>query len=384
MSAPYGCFEEVFGLSRTDCECFTSEMPLEASNSASGLYLDELPGLNLKKIFAAADCEADAWTIMERAREHGVRRIKEDVLRGVKAGTVWKRPPHRSSKIGDDSNSSKAVSLNKTYHGLSMLLADHVGGTATVKRIGTRMKFTGSITMNIYERDNDTPIRTEVLSCTNNQTVWTDITDLELSMDAEGSPNKWYFFLWEPSGGQQAANVRMHCGCSGKVNWSTYSPWYESGVDVNGWQWSRWAMISGASGDTLSDRENWAHTNTTFGLLLDIDFKCDQMTAICDGTPDYEYDPIQAAIAHGARYAAAVYVLDYVAAGSAVDRDALLGDMAVGKMRQDYERQYGIRTDWVVEELTKAPEGPKTGVNTYSDCFMCSMAGQPMVKSIRV
>lgn len=384
MSQPWGCFEEVIGLSRTDCECFTDSMPLEASNSASGLYLDELPGLNLKKLFAAADCENDAWDILTKAREHATRRMKEDILRGVRAETIWKRPPVRADKIGDDSNSSKSVSLTKTYHGMMVKLADHVGGTATVKRIGTRMKFTGSITVNVYELDSSTPIHTETLTCTANQTVWTTVSDWELPMNAEGSRNKWYWFLWEPSGGQQAANVRMHCGCGGKATWNEGNPWYESGVNVNGWMWSRWAMISGTAGDDLSTREDWSTNNATYGLLLDIDFKCDQMSAICDGAPDYEFDPIQAAIAHGIRYAAGVYVLDHVAAGSAVDRDALLGDVAVGKMRQDYERQYGLRSDWIVEQLTKPPEGPKSGVNTYSDCFTCSMADQPKIKTIRV
>jgi hypothetical protein len=385
MSAPYGCFEEVVGLSRTDCACYTTTMPLEATNSASDLYLDELPGLNLKKLFAASTCEADAWTIMRRGVEHGTRRFKEEVLRNVLANTAWKRSPVRN-QIGDDSQSSRAVRLNKTYHGLSLMLADHVGGTATVKRIGTRMKFTGNITLNIYEADNDTPIRTETISAVANQTVWTTITDMELSMDAASSKNPWYWFLFEPTAGQEANNVRIHCGCAGKANWSRSTPWFESHVGVNGQMWTRWAMASGTYGDTLSEREDWSHNNATQGLLLDIDFKCDQMSAICDGVPDYEFDPLQAATAHAIRYGAAVYVLDMLAAGSAVDRDAILGDVAVGKLRQQYESAYNTRAEYVATVLSnpREPGNPKSGVNTYSDCFTCKMSGQPVIKTIRV
>lgn len=385
MSAPYGCFEEVVGLSRTDCECYTETMPLEASNSASGLYLDELPGLNLKKLFAAADCEKDAWTLMGRGIEEATRRFKEEVLRNVRANTAWKRSPTRT-QIGDDSSPSKAVALNKTFHGLSLMMAHHIGGTGTVKRIGTRMKFTGDVTIDVYEVDNDTPIRTEVVSAIANRTVWTEITDLELSMETETSRNPWYWFVFTPTGGQEAANTRIICSACTGINWNYATPWFQSSGNPKGKDWMRWAMAAGTFGDDISDREQWSTSNSTQGLMLDIDFKCDAMSAICDGAPDYEFDPLQAATAHAIRYAAAVYVLDTVGVGSAVDRDALIGDIAVGKLRQQYEREYLTRAEYVATVLSEPqePGNPQSGVNTYSDCFTCKRGDGPRVQTIRV
>lgn len=386
MSAPYGCFEDVVGLSRTDCECYTDSMPLEASTSASDLYLDELPGLNLKKLFAAADCEKDAWDIMRLGVEHGTKRFKEEVLRNVRANTAWKRSPTRT-QIGDDSVPSKAVALNKSYHGITLMMAHHIGGSAIVRRIGTRMKFTGTVDISVYEVDNDIPIRVETgVTCTANKTVWTTIADLELTMETETSRAPWYWFVFTPGVGQtEAANTRIICSTCTGISWTRSSPWFQSSGNPKGKDWMRWAMAAGTSGNDITDRENWSTDNATQGLMLDIEFKCNPLSAICDGAPDYEFDPLQAPTAHAIRYAAAVYVLDYVAAGSAVDRDALLGDVAVGKMRQDYEREYATRAEYVATVLSDSPEpgSPKSGVNTYSDCFTCKRGDGPVIKTIR-
>jgi len=46
------CYNYIIGLSRTNCECF--DIPADASESMSGLYLDELESLNI--INAISEC----------------------------------------------------------------------------------------------------------------------------------------------------------------------------------------------------------------------------------------------------------------------------------------------------------------------------------------
>lgn len=50
------CLDTVIGLSRTVCNCY-EDQPADYDVSDSGLYIDELEGLNLQIAGGAADCE---------------------------------------------------------------------------------------------------------------------------------------------------------------------------------------------------------------------------------------------------------------------------------------------------------------------------------------
>src|SRR5688572_15167585 len=53
------CLDNIIGLSRTECDCLLpagSDEAEEISESASGVYLDEIDGFNINVVNAAADC----------------------------------------------------------------------------------------------------------------------------------------------------------------------------------------------------------------------------------------------------------------------------------------------------------------------------------------
>ena len=70
MSAQPACFENIIGLSRTDCECVEAR-PVDAGVTESGLYLDELDGLTIRMAEAKRDCgEGGLWTMMDLSLIH--------------------------------------------------------------------------------------------------------------------------------------------------------------------------------------------------------------------------------------------------------------------------------------------------------------------------
>lgn len=374
MSAPYACFEKIIGLADTSCDCFTDDMPTDAAESASGLQLAGLEGLNLNTLKAAADCASggDLGTLLTNAREEGIRRYKEETLKFIRTYTKVKRPAVRS-QIGDNANSRTSLAANNVYHGLHLRLAHHVGGTAKVKRIGVYMDFDGTIDVDLYGIDDTAP--TETVSCTATQgtLVWTTV-DIDLSMEVEGSQNPEYWFLWEPTGGQAALNSRIHCGCGGRRSWSE-SPWFESGVKANDEAWMRWAMAHGTKGDALNTRDTWAHTNETQGIILDIEFGCQTSRSLCDGEPDYDNDQIQSGSALAVRYAAGSWIVETVINSTGVTRETLTGDEPnLYRLKALYEKGFN---DWAIKyigaTLVQPPDDgdPASGVNTYSDCFAC-------------
>jgi len=307
MSAPYACFEKIIGLADTSCDCFTDEMPDDASESASGLQLAGLEGLNLNTLKAAADCASggDLGTLLTDAREEGIRRYKEETLKFIRANAKVKRPALRG-QIGDTAQCRTAVSLSNTYHGLHLRLAHHVGGTATVKRIGTFMEFTGTIDVDLYGIDGTTPTETVSCATTAGTLTWTTV-DIDLSLEVDGSQNPEYWFLWEPTGGQQARNSRIHCGCGGRRSWNE-TPWFESGVKANDEGWMKWAIAHGTTGNTLSERADWTHKNETHGTTLDIGFGCELSRTLCSGTAEHDNDILRSGAAGPVRSAAAANI----------------------------------------------------------------------------
>lgn len=377
----------MIGLSRTDCECYTGSMPDDATISASGLFIDEAPGLNLKKIFAGASCEADGWTLLARAKEEGQNRAKNEVLRGVKTLTRWKRPPVRS-QIGSSDNSRGSVKLTNAYHGMSVILAHHVGGTATINRIGAAFRFTGNVVVDVYRVGESVPIATRTIAAVNGSPTWTPLTSpIVLPMESDTEQNPTYDFVFTPQAGQQAINVRINTqGCSCKL--PPYNTGYfESAVKLNGLAWTQWAMARGIKGNDLNNLQSFATVNETQGLMLDVSFACDPWSALCSGEPDYATDMVQNSFAHAARYAAAVWLIDMLSVGSGVDRDALVGGEAVGKLRTQYEGRFGkIVADFLIPTLSEEPmDGdPNSGVNTYSDCFTCDTSNEPRIAPIQI
>lgn len=386
MSTSIACFENVIGLSRTECECFTTDMPTDADVSNSGLYLAETPGLNLARIFSGSGCEDTGWELMTKASVEGLKAFNNRVLSEMRkdGGVKWKRQPVRS-QIGDTKGGTGTVTLPNTYHGVELMLADHVGGTATIKRIGAYVKFTGSIDVSVYSEDDDSPLYTYTISTTANKLVWTDIEPLELDMDSGGAQNNRYWFLYEPTGGQQALNSRIHCGCAGKPSWNSSRPWFESAIGMDGMAWSAWSMCMGTYGNTLSDRVNWTHNNATQGLLLDVDFKCDARTTLCVGEPDYEGDPMQTAYAWGVRFEAALYLVNTLAGTTRVNRDAIAGGDELQQLMASYMGKVKEFSEYLAQMLTQEgdDQNPRSGINTYSDCFTCYDQTGIKVQTIR-
>lgn len=374
MSAPYACFEKIIGLADPSCDCFDDDFPDDASESASGLQLAGLEGLNLDILKQAATCatSSDLGDLLERAREEGIRRYKEETLKYIRANAKVKRPSLRG-QIGDNKNSRSVVTCSNTYHGLHLRLAHHVGGTATVKRIGTYMDFTGTIDVNLYGIDDASPTETVTCNTTQGSLVWTTV-DIDLSMEVEGSQNPEYWFLWEPTGGQDARNSRIHCGCGGRRTWNE-TPWFESGVKANDEGWMKWAMAHGTKGDTLSEREDWTHTNETQGIILDIEFGCEAARALCDGYPDYTNDPIQMSSAYAVRFAAGSWIMSTIINSTSVNRETLTGDGEnYYRTKAIFEREFYARAhEYIGATLVQPPDDgdPASGVNTYADCFAC-------------
>lgn len=364
MSAPYGCFEYIVGLSRTDCPCLEDNKPADAGESASGYYLDEGPFLNMEQVKNAATCP-EFWDWMSRARDLAVQDYKRDVLSCIRSNADYARQP-LSAVIGDKEESNKLLTMGKTYHGLTVETAHVVGGTMTIKRIGLKVNTTGAIDVEVYSREG--LLNTYTVNTTADSVSWLTLsTPLELEMNTEGSENPRYWFLWQPTT-QRAYNVRLHCGCSHggwKPYWDAKAPYYESRVNRDGFEWTKWVMAAGTKGDTIGTREDWATTNETQGVLIDATFRCDASTTICFEDPDYT-DPIQAEQARAVLVRSWWYLLGFIRMSSNPSFWTLLNLEGIAEAQQKTEAEYRERVQYVCDEFSK-----EENINLNGDCLKC-------------
>lgn len=374
MSTEATCFENIIGLSRTPCEC-VDDAPVGADVSESGLYLDELPGLSLNLVDQARKCgQGSIWDMMEQAVENAIEDTKAELGACISANTDPRRQ-NGTSQIGEDKRATRTGhNLTRAYHGMTLQTAKVKGGYFVVTHIATAFKadsLPASIDVSVYERESisSDPLTTITLPCTANKVVWTALpTPLELSMSELGTDNPRFWFLYEPVDGMKAMNSEINCSCGGFAPyWDQNRPQYASSQQKQGKLWAEWSMAGGTFGNTLEDREDWTVENPTQGLLLRVQFICDETSSFCSDTPDYRRDPFQKVIAHTVRVKAGANLLQDILMSTNINRYTMTAGDQLEELKKAYEADFLKRiAEYLCPELSN-----ETNVNRYGDCRRC-------------
>ncbi len=367
------CFENIIGLSRRDCPC-VEDRTVDAGVSESGLYLDELPGLNLRLLDTAADCGDDGlWAKLERARENAIEDTIAELGACIAANTDTARPPG-TSIIGQDKNAARSsVKLPRTYHGLAIETALVRGGICEITAIGTAFKAvnnTGTVAVKVYNRPEESadPIAEVTLNTTPDRVIWTDLPEpIALTMQQDTAVQPRFWILYEPNG-MEAMNTEINCGCVGyKPYWSHQNPQYTTKQDKGVHLWAWWAMAAGTKGDDLSGRLTWTVENPTHGLLLKVRLKCDEVSSFCDPNADYRMDPIQKVIAHAVRFKAGANLLQDILTSPRIDRFTMTAGEQLEALKKDYEAEFEKRVGGFLCPTLSGHDS----INRYGDCRKC-------------
>lgn len=374
MSSPVSCFENIIGLSRTTCPC-VDDAPEGANVSESGIYLDELRGLNLQLLNSAQSCGSGGlWAMLEKAREEAIEETITELMACIAANTDPKRAIGRS-QIGEDKKATATShKLTHAYHGMTVQTSHVRGGAMYVDAIGASFKSTDgmpeSIILKVYDRIEASvdPVAVYVLPIAGNRTVWTEISPLLLSMEAYGYSANRYWFIIEPYSGAQAMNALINCDCGGySPYWDLNRPQYDDGKSKNGKPWAEWAMAAGTHGGDLSTRDQWATENPTSGLTLRVRFECDERSSFCTGEPNYTTDHVQKVMAHTVRFRAGFNLLTNVINSIDINRWTMTAGDSLEALRQEYLNAWNKRIgEYLCPELSNIQN-----VNRYGDCRKC-------------
>lgn len=363
------CYGDIIGLSRTECICDT--VPASASISNSGLYMDELEGVNLNMAEAAADCRrGNLWELMELSRYEAVESFKTDLLSCIRSEALIKRPPFNGI-IGDSRKANKWLTLGSAFHGFKLSCADIQGGYAKVTRIGVYFNQAQTFDIDVYSNIDDAIIETISVTTVANELTWITLgTPLELDINNPmGGGGIEYYFIYSPTGGIKARNTVVACGCGGfQPSWNTGLPQYTLSGNKGNYEWANYVMATGTRGTSIADRRTWINSNDTQGILLDMQFGCDASKTICNGELDYVNNPFAVAMAHAIRYKADAILLAKVLTTDNINRYSLMDGEVLANMMNKFNADYNDRVfRYLCPQIAK-PEN----LNTYSDCFTCN------------
>lgn len=347
------CFENIIKLSRTECECFDDDKPVNYNAGQSEVYLDELDGLSLDLISGGANCEeGNIWDMMAKARTNAEIRFKADLMSCIEDNFIPKRPNY-SGIIGQISHNA---SLNISYTKAGYVIKPHtiVGGKLTIKRIGLIMNASTAIQVQVYDNDENktTPIAQYTINSVANDVAYATLnTPLELPLWSKNVSDTRYYLVYTIAGFQPRNNGPGCIPCSGGTKRVTYQNW----LDVNG------IMGNG------TDYTSFTETSELNGVVIDGVLTCDGSRVICSDEYPIDFNTGKGMqMAYAVRFAAAESLLEMILASKEIniyttrDRESLYGK------RNHYRKQY---EDWITYLCGNMPI-----IN--NDCWACKPSDQ--------
>lgn len=338
------CLENIIGLSRTECNCFT--VPVNESDSE--LYLDEVEGLNLVQIDSAADCTAGSlWDLMRKAREEAIKSYKTDLA--AKLVTLYK--PKRKNFNGvigrDDRQSNESIS---NIAGVQILCAPVKNVVLVIKRLGLLFSQTGTVDISIYSNISTTPeVVYNGLNTEANQVKWNTVQPVTLPLYTTEKEYIIYYIVYTNPGFSPKSN-HLRC-CSVNLQFSCSSPQFNISQNDARYLWNQWANVSGVNGaDIDTVKESDGFVDKGYGLLIDAEIKCNLKELSCNDT-DYNNSEIALTMAYAVRYRAAQFLAEYILSSGNINRFTMLDRERIYGKRNDYSREYLSRLQFIAENM---------------------------------
>lgn len=349
MSAILDCWSHIIGFTREADLCLNNDnISPDYDYSNSGLYIDELKGINLRFVEETGG-SLDLWTKLERARENAIRAFQMDAMAEIMRVN---KPRYELFKgnIGSQKY-TKNQTLNTTYAGVRFYCNDIRGGVFKLTGINTVFGTTGVVDIDVYNNLSPDKITTITVNTTANRVESNTLaTPLELDLWTDDYDNLEYYFVYSLAGNTPKDN-QPTCGCGG-VMWcfNRKNPCFASSKATKD-RWRQFAMVGGITGDDLTILDEWPTTQNMNGLVLVGQYKCDPMIYLCNDLSDYEQNPFDQAVAYAILYKTGEFLMDEFLDTQEVSRYTALGLEAINNNREYYNSRYTAMINYVKDNL---------------------------------
>ena len=353
------CYQYIVGLSRTNCNCY--DIPEDASESLSGLYIDELESLQF--IQSIQNCNfPDLWEQMERARQIAVTTFQADTNAMLMKGYKLKRQGFIGS-VGSATVTGTMKQVIGELYGVRIFCENIKSGVLVVKGINTIFAQTGTISLSIYNNLGDLiqtlTLNTEALKHAKNA------LNIELPLHSPYVDNLEYYFLYEATA-NQACNNDLKCTCGGfKPIYDTLHPYTRKAQIDRNYMWSNWIMVGGYHVDTLPDFGTTAvsnmGTNALNGLTIDVELKCKVSEVLCYESLDFESNNIAGAMALAIQHKSAVTLANWIVGSGNLSRFTMVNTEQIINDINKWNKIYSDMVQFIAEQADV----------TVNDCLQC-------------
>lgn len=347
-----GCLDNIVGLTQKDCECFTDDRPDDYNISKSGLYLDELKGLNVTNIDTSVDCgEESVWSLMLTELKNGERKFRTDLLTSI-SQRFKERFNHFSGTIGLRSYNN-VVSAGQLDDLVGLRLESNCIKGSCFVLYGIDAHFDATVVampVKIYRTGIEAPIHEFTIDTEANlRKVNTLANPIELPLSIAGVDEFNYSIVYDVPVGVKPLNTKLYtCSCSRLES-----------------EWSVWLIIDGINGPlftTTSALDSYSTSKLTYGLNLVSEIKCKKGSIICDEglDLDFENDEIALQIAYAIQECSGVLLLTELLTRPDSAFVALNEELTLSLI-EGYTESYNDRIQYIA-----------LNVSPNNDCFTCS------------
>jgi len=342
------CLDNIIGISRSECECLTADLPEGYTESNSGLYMDELPEspVSLAAIKSIQDCGKDMGAILTQARANAILQFKTDLYKHLALMYKPRANPY-TGLIGKKTGSS-ALNITKAYAGLILAGKSFKGATLQISKVWANFTTDASINLLILKvRRGETDIELlETITIESTASgINENVVDISLPMWDDTGKDINYYLLYASAGLTPKDNP-VSCGCG-----------------ISEYDLHVFLKPKGYLSDTIAP--GGQQTNYANGIVLDVDVRCNTQDIICQAYRVNEF--IKVAVEWTILRKSVVNLINGVLHSDAITR------YTQGKREQMYydkgslDKKYNNDVQWIAENMSM-------GLN---DCFICNETSAP-------
>lgn len=217
------CLLPIIGITNRDCDCPEDEKPEDATDSQSGLFVDDIfEGIALFKIGSSLKCGDKIWDVLVAARSKAVESFITRLSEGIDQLHRETVTPFHGT-IGDPSQVVKKVATSKQFAVIE-LKAGHKAPAGMVNRlrgvnlfIDTPGVYNVKILENGVEKEDF-----DVTVTSGTQPTYHKLTTPYIMefLSSEGE-QKVYHITYDLQGAKPY-DTRFHCNCGSPPNWTKY------------------------------------------------------------------------------------------------------------------------------------------------------------------
>lgn len=352
MSIPINCFDQIVGITQSDCECFGE---IDNFDSLSGLYIDGL--VELSDVFEIVNCQNgnDVSDVIKKSFLEAKKEFMADFNSNLFSFYRTRRKDFKGV-IGRVNFKRDLDAQFGDIAGVRVACADVVGGNLRIKKIGMLFNGTSTVTVHIKNNLNEYIGSVDLPTIANSHKV--SVVNIDLPLHSPYTNNLEYFFYYQTTPHLKPKNNEIKCNSCGsfRPRYNLDKPYFNSQTGGQ-YGWANWVMAGGLSRALTGDPEDYdfsclprTTTNTMYGMTLDIELGCDSNLVICHDDMDYT-KPIPIAAAHAIRYKTGAIILEKIIRSGMINRLTMVGLDEKKETLVHWSEKYWELLNYIIREL---------------------------------